>query len=49
MWDKNLEKFVAKGDDSETESSFKSAPAQSVTPKTSSSQVADEYDDEDPF
>ena len=46
VWDKNLEKFVAKGDDNETETSFKSVPKQ----KASSAPVADDnYEDEEPF
>jgi hypothetical protein len=45
-WDKNLEKFVAKGDDTETESSFKSNTS---APKTKTVEVNDDYEDEDPF
>ena len=49
MWDKNLEKFIAKGDDSETESSFKSQPSAPVQKAKTSSAKDDDYDEEEPF
>ena len=49
QWDKNLEKFVAKGDDSESESSFKAQPRKEETPVNTSSMATSEADDEEPF
>ena len=49
QWDKNLEKFVAKGDDSESETSFKATTPKKETAVASSSMVDDDYDDEEPF
>jgi len=51
QWDKNLEKFVAKGDDSDTETSFKSTTVS--TPKKETVNVenttTENYEDEEPF
>ena len=47
QWDKNLSKFVAKGDDSESESSFKSEPKKVETKKSEVESSND--DDEQPF
>lgn len=49
QWDKNLEKFVAKGDDSESESSFKAQPKKEETPVNTSSMATSGGDDEEPF
>lgn len=49
MWDKNLEKFVAKGDDNEPETSFKSTPKKETANTKSSPVVEDDYEDEEPF
>jgi len=53
VWDKNLGKFIAKGDESEGETSFKSQPKQEENNKpvstTSESFVDTEDDDEAPF
>ena len=48
VWDKNLEKFVAKTDESESEV-FVSKSNTPNTPKPTSNVVTDDYDDEDPF
>jgi len=51
QWDKNLEKFVAKGDDSDTETSFKTTTVS--TPKKETVNVenttTENYEDEEPF
>jgi hypothetical protein len=47
VWDKNLEKFVAKGDENEVESSFKPSPKKET--KSSVPVVEDDYEDEEPF
>ena len=44
-WDKNLNKFIAKGDDSEGETSFKQQEVKVETPVNNSS----EKNDEEPF
>lgn len=49
-WDKNLEKFVAKGDDSDSESSFKqSTPKKEKTPVNTTPNNDGDNDDEEPF
>jgi hypothetical protein len=48
VWDKNLEKFIAKGDESSGESSFGGTKTESKTEDTSSSKSED-TSDEDPF
>ena len=50
QWDKNLEKFVAKGDDSsDSQSSFKSVPKKEEKTVTTESKSNDSDDDEQPF
>lgn len=48
QWDKNLSKFVAKGDDSEYETSFKLSPKKEVATSVNTS-TDESHDDEDPF
>ena len=48
VWDKNLEKFVAKGDE-DVETSVKSSNKKEKTPVNTSSMADDDYDDEEPF
>lgn len=48
VWDKNLGKFIAKGDESEGETSFKT-PEKNNKPAESSSFVDEDDDDEAPF
>ena len=47
QWDKNLEKFVAKGDDSESETSFKATPKKEKAKVVNT--TTDDDDDEQPF
>jgi len=49
MWDKNLEKFIAKGDDSSSEDSFRSTPKEEKIPVSTTSTSSDDSDDEQPF
>lgn len=52
VWDKNLEKFVAKSDESDSESSFKSSstPKKEVSkPVETSESHEEDYEDEEPF
>jgi hypothetical protein len=48
MWDKNLEKFVAKGDE-DVETSVKSSNKKEKVSVNTSSMADDDYDDEEPF
>jgi hypothetical protein len=48
MWDKNLEKFVAKGDE-DSETSVKSSNNKEKASVKASPMVDDEHDDEEPF
>jgi hypothetical protein len=48
MWDKNLEKFVAKGDE-DSETSVKSSNNKEKASVKTSPVIDDEHDDEEPF
>jgi hypothetical protein len=51
QWDKNLEKFVAKGDDSDTETSFKTTTVSTPKKETVSVEntTTENYENEEPF
>ena len=49
VWDKNLSKFIAKGDESEAESSFKQQSQPEKVSKATASFVEEDDSEEDPF